>query len=183
MSRRTQSKARVKDWIELFKDIPISDRDIMDLLENETKVVLVQDLNKYRNIDELLHPYGNVVLLYNTPHQPIGHWVALLKTVDEDTGKEVLEYFDSYGKKPDQELRRYDGLEPHLTHLLLNYGGKMSYNEYPFQKLSNKVKSCGRWVALRILFGDLPLDKFSSLFFNKHSDDLATYLTMNANQL
>ena len=49
-----------------------------------------------------------------------------------------------------------------LTRLLLFSNARylISYNQYPFQKLSYDIKTCGRWCVLRILNKSMNLDKF-----------------------
>ena len=98
----------------------------------------------------------------------------------------MVEFFDPYGKFIDDQLeyipvnfRKISNQDyPHLTALLYNSKYNLSYNQYPFQKLKDNIKTCGRWTALRIMFRDMPLDDFAKLFNNSDSDNLATLLTL-----
>lgn len=47
-----------------IKNLPLSSEDIKKLLNGKTKIILYPDLKKYKDIDSLLYPYNNVVILY-----------------------------------------------------------------------------------------------------------------------
>ena len=184
-----QLKQILKEEIDIYKDIPLSDSDMLDLVKGKANLVTYSEIHKYRSIDELLAPYGACIILYETkPH--FGHWVCL--TLHDG----LIEYFNSYGSLnngglPDDELKHIPkafAKESHqdkkyLTKLLVECDYELSYNEFQFQELDNHVKDCGRWVVLRIIMKSLSLEDFSKLFFNMYSDDLVTYLTAKASQL
>ncbi len=174
--------------IDQYKQIALSDHDILQLVDGRAKVVLYPDLVNVHHIDEILMPYGACFLLYEAmPH--FGHWCCLLLTVDE-TGQSSLEFFDPYGGFPDTQrqyipelFRKMSNQDvPHLSSLLLESPYNLSYNQYQFQKKSDKVRDCGRWCALRLQLKHLPLEAFKYLFYGKNSDDLATFLTMHPSQ-
>jgi len=82
-----------------LKDIALSDKDVMKLVEGRAKVVLYSDLHKFKSLDQLLKPYGSVFLLFEW--QPgSGHWVAINR-LDNDS----IEFFDPYGVYMDDELK------------------------------------------------------------------------------
>ena len=98
-------------------DIALSDKDIMRLIKGKANLLTYTELQKYNNIDQVLGPYSALVLLYETSKN-FGHWVCVFK-VNENT----IEHFDSYGLKPDDELKfipeyfrevNYEEI-PHLT--------------------------------------------------------------------
>ena len=180
-----------RDDIELYKDIPLSDGDIMKIVDGKSKVVTYPNIHKYSTLDELLSPFGSCCILYET-HEHYGHWVCLtIRPEYTQKGKQIVEYFDSYGKMPDAPLDIIPAkfaMEskqdyPYLTSLMANCPYKISYNEHQFQKMSPNVKDCGRWISIRILMKDLPLEMFCHFFKGLYSDSLATLLTMDEEQL
>jgi hypothetical protein len=185
----------MQELINHYKNVALSDKDVLQLVDGKANIILYPELYKVKEIDQILDPYGACFLLYESrPHN--GHWCSLLKTNDKQG--EVLEFFDPYGAGtlpnmidryagfPDSELKyiptefRSESNQdiPYLGHLLLNSDYYLSFNQYPFQKFGEHIKSCGRWCALRIIFKNLTLDQFKELFLNNHSDDLVTFLTI-----
>ena len=161
-------------------DYSLSDQDVMDIVDEKSKVVAYRDLHKYRSLDELLSPHGAVFILYET-EQDYGHWVSLIKS------RNIIEFFDPYGVFIDDELKwipKKFAKESHqdkkyLSQLLYESPYKLSYNEYPFQKLKNGINTCGRWAAQRIIMKNTPLEQFNGIFDsdNKDSDKIITELT------
>lgn len=146
------------------------------------KVYTYPDLLKYKDIYKLLPNSNNfcIVLLYpwSVDNSNIGHWVCI-------TGKkDSLTYFDSYGMEIDNNvLKEYRNK---LIKLLLQYKGKMYYNEYPLQKLEPGINTCGRWVSI---FGSFhrtnTVDQFAEIIYqgsnimNISPDELSVKLTQN----
>ena len=56
----------------------LSDGDIKRFLKGHTKIIQYKDLKKYNNIDDLLAPYGHVIILYMTAPN-YGHWTLIMK--------------------------------------------------------------------------------------------------------
>lgn len=161
----------MKKIIEEKMDHPLSDKEIISKLKNKSNIVLYKDLNKYRNIDQLLYPHNACVILYEVvPNN--GHWVCILKTHEPTSYglRTCIEFFDSYGKMVDTQQKFIDPsyleisgqTDKMLTRLLLFSNARylISYNQYPFQKLSYDIKTCGRWCVLRILNKSMNLDEF-----------------------
>ncbi|HNE92513.1 MAG TPA: hypothetical protein PKG56_00070 [Chitinophagaceae bacterium] len=171
------------DIIKYFENVPLSDKNVLDLVNGRANIVLYQDLHKYDNIDQVLGPYGATFLLYEFKPK-YGHWVALFKRTPK-----VIEYFDSYGNVPDEVLDhipiKYQKLlhqdYPYLSKLLYESPYNIEYNEHHFQKLDKNIRTCGRFAGLRILFRHFTLNKFAQIFDNPYSDKLATYFTMWVN--
>lgn len=164
--------------INYYKNIGLSDKDLLELVDGKAKVVVYPELIKYKTLDHLLYPYGAVFLLYES--QPKwGHWVLIFKRDDMN-----VEFFDSYGTIIDDELqeinpsfRKQSNQEyPYLTYLLYNSPYNIHYNQYQFQH-DGDIKTCGRWCVIRLYYKDLTLKQFRDLFQNKHSDEIVTYLT------
>lgn len=163
-----------------LRKYPYSGKDIMELLDNKTKIILYSDLKKFNNIDEVLDPYDCVVILYETKPS-YGHWVCLIRHNNK------IEYFDPYGKPPDNPLDYVDpklkkklGADyPILSKLLYESPYKIVYNGYPLQTLSKNISSCGRHVGLRLVLKDYPLTKYINMVTGSvlPPDDVVTYMT------
>lgn len=168
--------------IKELKKEPFSGKDIYDICENKTKVIIYSELYNYNNIDDILDPYDNVVILYEMK-DGYGHWVCLIRHKKMNK----IEFFDPYGLCIDDQLsyiskeyRKKSGQEfPILSLLLLNSPYKIVYNSKQLQKYSNDVSSCGRHVCIRIILKDIPLNEYSKLLReNKYDPDMTvTYLT------
>jgi len=159
---------------------PLSDLEVEKLTGYKYKVIPYPDLINYKTIDEVLGPNGGAVILYETlPNY--GHYTAIFRR-DYNT----LEHFDSLGYKLDKELnkinknfRRESNQTAILSKLILNSHYKnYIYNEKPLQKNKLGVSTCGRWIALRLLFRDLNHKEFINLFKDiKDKDNFIVYLT------
>lgn len=164
--------AKLRKRLDKLKGIALSDTDVQQITGG--KVVLVRNLPKYMNIDQLLDDNGVCYLLYEMKDHS-GHWCCLIKT--KINGEPAIEFFDSYGGKPDTQL---DWIDPTfakstgqdrriLTQFLVDSDYPISYNQYPFQELDKDIASCGRWCAIRGRLKDLPLEDFSKLFIDLYS--------------
>lgn len=119
------------------------------------KVIKYSDLANYSNINELLPNDKDfrVILVESSVNQ--GHWVCVMKYGD------IIEYFNSYGTKPEYDFRFIPTMVKHLlgqggnllTKLLKTKGKdqKIYYNKKKFQEINDGVNTCGRWCIARIL--------------------------------
>jgi hypothetical protein len=165
--------------------IPLSGQDVVDLVGGTASVVLVKDLNKYSNIDQLLENGGICYLLYETEDN-LGHWCCLLRTLIDN--QPAIEFFDPYGGTPDSQLdhipKKYlkssGQNQMLLTKLLLEAAdyNDISYNQYKFQKLDKGIKDCGRWCGIRAYLRDINIDDFSKIFTDMYADELVTLGSM-----
>jgi hypothetical protein len=94
---------------------------------------------------------------------------------------DVLEFYDPYGLEIDSEFHEINNYTTprYLAKLLLTSRYPVHYNEYPVQRLSSDVATCGRHVVNRILHSDLSLDKYNKKFGSKsgyNPDELVTEL-------
>ncbi len=192
---------KMRKKLKKYENIPLSDTDIRKIVDGKCNVVLYPDMHKFKNIDEVLQPYGAAAILYQS-RDNYGHWVCItLRDPSEGLsrkGKQILEFFNSYGNldgggMPDQELKnippeyaaKSSQNYPYLADLLLDKSCqyKLSYNEYQFQKLDKDMATCGRWTAMRILLKHIPLREFYDIFHGIFSDQLVTALTMDESQV
>lgn len=144
-------------------NIALSDEDIRRLIPAE--IIMSTDLKHYETLPRgLLDGSGCVVILYETAPN-FGHWVLLHRPAPAH-GVGNLEFFDSYGMKPDDELKhipaqyRADSRQTkkEVVRLLLATPADIpiSYNEHTFQLPIDGVNTCGRWVIIRYLCGLTP---------------------------
>jgi len=170
----------MKKVISSLKDIPYSGEDIMNVCRGETKVLTYKDLNKYKHIDEILDPYDNFVLLYETTPD-YGHWTCVIRHPD----KNKIEFFDPYGYGIDEQFKfvKKKGIngknENKLAELLLNSNYDIVESNAKIQKKGKNINSCGRHVGVRINMRDLPLDEYVEILRGgvMNADDTITYLT------
>ena len=151
---------------------PLSDGDIRQILGNNIKIFTNRQLPEINSIDEMFDDQGRCILLY-TPDDPTsGHWTCLLKRPNG------IEFFNSYGEKPDAEDTLGDQ-PPLLTQLLQESGEPVYYNTYPFQKERGDIATCGRHVVARCLYAPYSLDKYASIIKKSKMmpDDFVSGLT------
>jgi hypothetical protein len=80
-----------------IKAYSLSNGDIDAILDPDTKVFSYPKFNTMDHIDEAFDPLGRCVFLFLTISENSGHWLCLFKRDGH------LEYFDSYGGKPDAQ--------------------------------------------------------------------------------
>ena len=166
--------------IKKLENISLSDDDVLSLIDGQANLITYSSLANINNIDDILKPYGACVILYLT-EKGYGHWTCLFKRT-----KDKLEYFDSYGKEPDDgldwdipEYFRKEAHEdlPHLTCLLYHSPYIITYNHHAFQKKGKNITTCGRHVAFRLICRNMKLKDYIDLFKGYDADWLVTALT------
>jgi hypothetical protein len=121
------------------------------------KILKYSELGKYYNdtVEELLPEETDYRIILIEQNYNTGHWVCILRY-----GK-TIEWFDSYGIKPPNELNfisavknKFLGQKKKTLIDLLDdaksRGWNVIYNKKKLQKLKNGINTCGRWVILRI---------------------------------
>lgn len=166
----------------------LTNRDLIAACDGEAKIVVYPDLAKYRNIDELLEPYGHVFLLYEF-EKNVGHWTLVFRCGDGS-----IEHFDSYSYMPDAEMefipkdfRRINKmLRPRLAEMLRDAadgGAKICYNQFELQKEGKNIMTCGRHCLVRWWLKDLAIEQYYDLMrrirdrFGCTYDDIVVALT------
>ena len=136
--------------------------DIQNALPN-TNIWAYGQLNNIKNLNNLFGSDNTCILLYESK-QDYGHWICLIQHP-----KGIVEVFDSYGIKPDNELNYINSYwkkklgqnYPKLTQLLVkSKNKKFIYNQYRLQKMLDGINTCGRHCICRINFKDIPLDEY-----------------------
>jgi hypothetical protein len=173
-----------------LESLPFSGEDLLKVTDHKTHIIRYKDLAKYKSIDQVLKPHGSVVILYETKPS-YGHWVGLIRQTPKK-GRPYLEFFDSYGMAPDQQLQYIDrafrerGGEayPLLSHLLHDSGYEVTYNNERLQRLRDAVATCGRHVGFRIAMRHLPLGEYVKIMTSSKKytpDELVSLLTAFSN--
>lgn len=173
---------------------PLSENEILHLVENEAKLVTHEEIAKFETIEQLIGKHKACIILYVTDvnHQNnsvFGHWCCVFKA---PWAKGTMSYFDPYGHEPDYSLRfmkpdatQEYGNQPALSNLLQDYsrrGGTVVMNDAPLQKQVKGNAICGRMTGLRLQFRNLDGNQFAALMnsYSKKgvsSDDLASIMT------
>jgi hypothetical protein len=173
----------------------LSDEDI-HRLNPRTKLILYQDVKRFRNIEQLLSPFDSVIILYEwerTRDTSIGHYITVNRVGSSDPAHGphgLIEHFDSYAIKPDKELDQLKNASPSFRKMtgqdqkyLLNLYAKsrspISYNQYKLQSPDDSVATCGRYAVLRSKYRHMPLEEFAKIFTGKREtpDQIAVQLT------
>lgn len=140
-------------------DYELSEDDIRKLLGN-VRILTYPDLAK-ETLESLLPTDGIVPILFLTESKNEGHWTSLSRKGG------VIEYFDSYGIKPDGErvwLDKKNQIElgeirPLIHDLLQGHNGPVEYNKKKLQV--GPVSTCGRHVVVRGWNLNLPISTYS----------------------
>ena len=98
----------------------LPDADIQRILGGDAKIIKYSELRHLYDIDQLLTNDRDYCIILYEDAPSRGHWAALLKCYG------LYEHFDSYGVKPDAELKWISAKrnkmlnqdEPYFTQLL-----------------------------------------------------------------
>jgi hypothetical protein len=168
-------------------------RNFLNDNNQKCKIITYKELANCRDIDELLNPYDCTVICYLTGSMEYGHWTCLFKN------QKGINYFDSYGKPPDNPLD-YKSINPdvrkmshedycHLLEMLeecTKEGNRVFYNQFKYQDNNPMTATCGRWCLSRILLKDKTTKQFHKIIqeccsIEKCSpDELVVMLTKDA---
>ena len=130
------------------KRISMDDSDIRYYLK-DAKILTYSELSNYKKIEDLLPRHKSYfILLYPVKSESDGHWIAVTRF------SKMIEYYDSYGLKPDVPLTwgKYNNVQRRLSELLNNTKLRVDYNNIDFQ--NNKdftIATCGSYSVFRIL--------------------------------
>lgn len=154
-------------------DVPMSNEDIKSFLGKKVATLSYNQLGEIDNLDKALNAVPFLFVLYE--YKPnYGHWTCILRSINKQ-GAPCIEFFDSYGSKPDSqlggfspEIRNEYGMSfPLVAKLLLESKYPIEYNNHKLQKHNSKIQTCGRWGMLRCMFHDMHIDEFAKMFQNK----------------
>lgn len=160
-------------------DIALSDRNLRQICEGKAHMMTYRELMKCRSLEEAFHGQKALVILYET-RDGYGHWTCLFKSAPG-----WVQFFDSYGYAPDEELKfvpKSMGCYPVLGELMRRAGVQCMYSPYKLQAGGIDMATCGRWVAFRVACANkFDPPHFAGMFLNKRnklpSDDYINLLT------
>ena len=152
----------------------LNHKQIQYYLGQLCKIIRYGELKDIDNLDTYMKDIKYLVILYEEEKHR-GHWCCVIK----DNVQNIFEFFDSYGTKPDEQLqdipmviRNNLNMEfPLLGQLMFESCRETVYNDHKLQKLSDKISTCGKWVILRCMMSELPIDAFAALFMHKYMSD------------
>ena len=145
-------------------DTPLTDSNIREWLP-DCKILEYDWLENYETIDDLLPNERDYCMILYERENHVGHWICLMKN------KQKIMHFDSFGLKPDanlkwinkQKRKELNCLTPYLSQLYtgrrvgtttprqpLHTRYKIHWNKTKYQ--SDDANTCGRWCVLRILY-------------------------------
>ena len=158
----------------------LSDKEMLKLLPDKTKIVTYDELMHLNDIDEILYPTGCCVILYFLKSSS-GHWSALHVTGD------ILNFFCSYGLLMDSSqfdnvskevMEAKNQTKKYLTQLIAKSRYKrISYNDEELQAYG--VATCGRYCVLRIWLRFLNDKDFDDFMRSKRNPDKFSIILTN----
>lgn len=151
------------EQIEELKRTALGDNEISAYLNGQTKVVKYNEIPIYCDINQLLGPFNNCVILLETK-QNFGHWICLKKK------NGVISFFDSYGDFPDEQKKfvnsKFLADSGQKYNIICKMLDEASYNytiEFSDRRLQNmddlSIATCGHWCSVFIKSGML-VDEF-----------------------
>lgn len=131
---------------------PMGDDSIKRYFPN-ARILTYSQLNDYDTIEDLLPGDKDFafVLIENSPNK--GHWTSLTKYGD------TAEFFDSYGGKPDSQLKwnskdkneKLGQGHKKIVEMFNKFPGRTVYNPIRYQSNNDDVNTCGRHCTFRIM--------------------------------
>lgn len=159
---------------DVIKNQALSNHDMEE--RGVRNIKLYDEFEQCRDLTDVFDGEDHCVILYQSKNASNGHWCLLL-----DHGESV-EFFDSYGKKPDHWIpKSYNQQYPFLYEMIINDPRKCYYNDVAYQNIKcPSTATCGKWCLLRFMFREMTLEHFNKCFHNKKitlsSDDLVSIL-------
>ena len=144
----------------------VSNIDIQDKFNQNINIITYKHLIEYKTLMDLLPQKicACFILLKTSFHS--GHWTVIVRYYNN------IYYFDSYGVKPDGEIKhinphlRYELGESHkyLTELINKSKFNVIYNNFQFQSYHEDINTCGKWCTIfaKTIIEGLTLKSFTS---------------------
>ena len=159
--------------IKNIESYSLTDIDIENALNNKYSIYRYHKLAEFDNIDQCLGNNGGFIILFQNETSDSGHLTCIFKR-DYNT----LEFFDSYGLMPDEELKYSDynlrihnnKKVPHLSHLIEQSNYNIVYNKYKFQKIKKHVNTCARHCIIRLKYRNLTIDEYKKFIADNRND-------------
>lgn len=161
------------DKLAQIRAYALSNSDINEILEPDTKIISYPEFGNMSHIDEAFDKLGRCVFLFLTESPTSGHWLTMFRRQNS------IYYFDSYGEKPEaqrewiseEQLEALGEEEPYLKKLLMDSHYKVYWNTHQYQKERQDYNSCGRWCTARLICKDMD----DVQFYNVVKDGMKEY--------
>ncbi len=161
-------------------NIALSDTEMKRYVPNLVSYDEIEDMNEH----DLLQKLPLIVLYLNAKDS--GHWVLVHRVGPNN----MIEFFDSYGYKVDQEFKFIPDefkTPKYLAKLLCKIiqTEPISYNQYQFQSKEHGINTCGRHCIVRNMFSSTDIDTYKKgidKVCNDHNitpDKLVTLITLD----
>lgn len=159
----------------------VSSKDLERKINHPIKIVQYKDLYEYQSLGELMQnsSLSILIILINTSPNNTGHWTCLIRQ------NNLLTYFDSYGKKVDQELKYISNqnrivlneTKPYLTNLIKQSGLKLIQNTNEYQSYAPNINTCGKYVTFvsNSIIKGMNLKEIQNLLAEIHHDRKESY--------
>lgn len=171
---------------------PLSNKDIQNLVPG-ANIVLYPDLHRYRSLDDVIGVNGSAFLLFESKPN-YGHWCLIHRGPygnNTNWSSDMIEFFNPYSGYPDDCLalinkkfaRESHQDKTYLSELMIRSPYRLSFNQYPFQKHSSDIKTCGRHCVSRLYMKNMSLDEYYSWMkrmereYNVDADAIVTAAT------
>lgn len=152
-----------EESIEELKRKPLGDHELSAYLNGQTRVIKYNEIPLYNNIEQLLNPYNNCIILLETKTN-FGHWICIKRTGN------VISFFDSYGDFPDEQKKfvnskflKDSGQKFNIICKMLDEASYQFTIEFSDRRLQNmddlSIATCGLWCSVFIKSGML-VDEF-----------------------
>lgn len=134
----------------------VSDEDFNKyFIDAPQKLLKYSQLENINDINELLPEEKDYRIILTENQKNSGHWCCITRD------KNIYTWFDSYGEKPDGELKYISAImnkilgqdKKHLSRILktIREPNQIFYNETKYQKLRDGINTCGRWCICFLL--------------------------------
>ena len=157
--------------IQQVKRTPVTIEFLRSRVPRGVKVIDYRRLPAQRS--KLFENEKPVIVLIPKKDQKLGHFVCLVPW------KRSIEYFSSLGNSPTTELEMLDEAKEKMMRIL---GNNYTYNRVALQQTKYTVQDCASWCIARVMFGELKLREFLSLFRRnvvlRSKDDVVSFLTL-----
>lgn len=140
-------------------DKALSTEEVSCIAGGNVTMIPYTDVHLYNDINDLFAT--DKVLINYLSKKNFGHWVGLHKKDN------VITFFDSYGDIPDDQIQfipkkyRIESMQdfPYLIKLMKKWkdekpGREIHFNDEQFQRYSEKIQTCGRWVGLFLRYAN-----------------------------
>lgn len=132
------------------------------------KIIIYSQLKNTGNLFELVPESQSACFILLRTSTNSGHWTVVVRN------QNIIYYFDSYGIRPDGELKNVSVSDQYLLGENVKYlttlinklpnNYQFFYNKIQFQKYGPEINTCGKWTTVFTLsmFHQVTLEEFQN---------------------